>query len=337
MLVAKHSSFNIQTYTGIAINSPIAILDPFDESFENMSVIDDIKHGAWESQTAMFCDSFGIQVLQNRLHVYKCALLLAERACTDLDYIALVETFKGKYGRNSTLQDVLNTHVNNPLISDCVQIVVDYLNALRVEIMSNGHSNDFDLYMSMVFHDAVHCMAIEYSQEEQDFTRKIMQSVGMEHDAAALARSFESKDLPTAKASFEAKIMKAQSALDERYPRAVQYMRIKHVTQADYTPLDSNNWQKKAEFNNDSGQLSILDTNYISVSSVNNLQAEMSQLANDIQLVDGERVNLKMVGSFKHGMNCMTPIRDNCGDIWVIRNDQNEIVEIMVHFDLKST
>jgi hypothetical protein len=51
-------------------------------------------------------------------------------------------------------------------------------------------------------------------------------------------------------------------------------------------------------------------------------------------MIEGERVNMSMVGGFEHGINCMTPIRDSFGDIWVIRNDNSEIVEVLIHFDL---
>ena len=148
-----------------------------------------------------------------------------------------------------------------------------------------------------------------------------------------LEKQFADKILPEAIERFKANETKHRIAIEDRFPRSVQYIRMKHVDQPEFTDLDSSAWEQCGKFENSSGQLSVLALEYVESTTAKESQLTLSKLANDIQIIDGERVNMSMVGGFEHGMNCMTPMREVYGDIWVVRENE-VIVEILLHFDL---
>lgn len=332
MLKANHENFLIKTFTGIHFNKDLVVLDPFDSDFQQH--INNLKHGAWIGESAYFNDAFSKRSILISAEVWKCAQLLASRANTNDQYKSLVETFKRKFGRKETIQQAQAQHLDNPLVSDCFKIVADHLEPLREELTVKDSCIDFDSQMNMIFHDAVHALKAEHSQEEEDVIKGVMaEIVGEDVAKASMDVQFNEKTLPEAISRFKVAEDNRRKAIEDRFPRSVQYMRMKHVDQAEFTALDSSAWEQCGKFENSSGQLSVLGLEYVESTTAKESQLTLSKLANDIQVIDGERVNMSMVGGFEHGMNCMTPMREVYGDIWVVRENE-VIVEILLHFDL---
>lgn len=335
MLQPKHKSFLNKTFSGIQLQADLVVLDPYDSDYQTH--INNVKHGAWIGESAYFTDGFNKHTLLVSAEVWKCAQLLANRANTNAEYKSLVETFKRQFGRKETIQQALDHHLDNPLVSDCFKIVADHLEPLRNELTVVGSIIDFDLQMNMIFHDAVHALKSEHSQEEEDSFKRILACVHAESEIEienTVQDQFISKILPDAINHFKSKEDKYRKTIEQRFPRSVQYMRMKHSDQAEFTALDSDQWENHGVFENGSGQLGIIALDHLETTTEKELQMTLSEIANDIQLIDGERVNMSMVGGFEHGMNCMTPLREAFGDVWVIRNDNSEIVEVLIHFDL---
>lgn len=334
MLKANHENFLIKTFTGIHFNKDLVVLDPFDSDFQQH--INSLKDGAWIGESAYFNDAFSKRSILISTEVAKCAQLLASRANTNDQYKSLVETFKREFGRKETIQQAQAHHIDNALVSDCFKIVADHLEPLREELTVKDSCIDFDSQMNMIFHDAVHALMAEHSQEEEDGFKRLFLNVTTLSEGEVketLEKQFVDKILPEAIERFKAEETKHRLAIEGRFPRSVQYIRMKHVDQAEFTDLDSSAWEQCGKFENSSGQLSVLALEYVESTTAKESQLTLSKLANDIQIIDGERVNMSMVGGFEHGMNCMTPMREVYGDIWVIRENE-VIVEILIHFDL---
>lgn len=334
MLKANHENFLSKTFTGIHIDNDLVVLDPYDSDFQQH--IANLKHGAWIGESAYFSDDFSKRSLLVSAEVYKCAQLLANRANTNDEYKSLVEIFNRQFGRKETIQQAQTHHLDNPLVSDCFKIVAEHLEPLRNELTVKDSVIGFDLMMNMIFHDAVHALKVEHSQEEEDSFHKLfldVTAISEDEVKETLEKQFVDKILPEAIERFKAQEAKNRIAIEDRFPRSVQYMRMKHVDQAEFTALDSLAWEECGKFENSSGQLSALALEYVETTTAKESQLTLSKLANDIHVIDGERVNMSMVGGFEHGMNCMTPMREVYGDIWVIRENQ-VIVEVLIHFDL---
>lgn len=335
MLQPIHESFLNKTFSGIQLQADLVVLDPYDSDYQTH--INNVKHGAWIGETAYYCDKHNTRSLLVSAEVWKCAQLLANRANTNAEYKSLVETFKRQFGRNETIQQAQARYLDNPLVSDCFKIVIDHLEPLRDEFTVVGSIITADLQMNMIFHDAVHALNTEHSQEEEDVIKGVMAEIIGEADAtASMEAQFNDKTLPEAIRSFKSAEDNRRKAIKDRFPRSVQYMRMKHSDQAEFTALDSDLWENHGAFENGSGQLGIIALDHLETTTEKELQGTLTKIANDIQLIDGERVNMSMVGGFEHGMNCMTPLREAFGDVWVIRNDHSEIVEVLIHFDLKN-
>lgn len=336
MLQPKHKSFLNKTFSGIQLQADLVVLDPYDSDYQTH--INNVKHGAWIGESAYFSDDFSKRSLLVSAEVYKCAQLLANRANTNDEYKSLVEIFKRQFGRKETIQQAQTHHLDNHLVSDCFKIVADYLEPLRNELTVSDSVIDFDNQMNMIFHDAVHALKGEHSQEEEDWFKRLLVNVSAKSEAEAeevIQQQFLNKILPEAIERFKVQEDKNRIAIEDRFPRSVQYVRMKHSDQAEYTALDSTLWENHGAFENGSGQLGIIALDHLETTTEKELQMTLSEIANDIQLIDGERVNMSMVGAYEHGMNCMTPLREAFGDVWVIRNANAEIIEVMIHFDLK--
>lgn len=333
MLQPIHESFLNKTFTGIQLQTDLVVLDPFYDDYQTH--INNVKHGEWIGETAYFSDKSNKRSLLVRAEVWKCAQLLANRVNTNAEYKSLVETFKGQFGRNQTVQQAQKQHLDNPLVSDCFNIVIDHLEPLRDEFTVVGSIISADLQMNMIFHDAIHALKAEHSQEEEDVLKGVMTEIVGEADATAtLEAQFKDKTLPEAILRFKSEEDKRRKDLKDGFPRSVQYMRMKHSDQAEFTALDSDQWEKYGVFENGSGQLGIIALDHLEMTTEKELQLTLTKIANDIQLIEGERVNMSMVGAFEHGMNCMTPMREVYGDVWVCRNNNGEVIEILIHFDL---
>lgn len=332
MLKPVHENFLKKPFSGIQLQADLVVLDPYDDDYQTH--INNVKHGAWVGESAYFSDKQTQRSILVSAEVWKCAQLLANRVNTNAEYKSLVETFEREFGRKETIQQAQARHNDNPLVSDCFKIVIDHLEPLRDQFTVVGSIIGPNQQMNMIFHDAVHSLKAEHSLQEEDVIKGVMaEIVGEDMAKASMDAQFNDKTLPEAISRFKSKEDHRRKAIKDRFPRSIQYMRMKHSDQAEFTALDSTAWENYGAFENGSGQLGIIALDHLEKTTAKEIQLTLSKIANDIQMIDGERVNLSMVGAFEHGMNCMTPLREHYGNIWVIRENQ-VIVEVLVHFDL---
>lgn len=330
MLSAKHIPFLIRDYAPFRVESPLMVIDPFYSDYN--ASFEDVLHGEWQAQSALRTDSDSEYLNYKSVWCYECAIRLTLFVESSEQYKALYQSSEFK---NCHLEPkaFLELIAGNELALKAFNCITEYVLTLD-EALYCKHV-EADVLVNRIFHEAINLMKLEFNIDQEIKFSQSMTAYGIENTWVGEIKSdFISNNVPEIVDEFENRSAKKLQIIKERFPRHVQYMRIKHSDQTEFTALDSDKWEKSEIAENSSGQMSITHKDCLESMTENDLQILTTKLGNDIKVFDGERVNVGLCGSSDFGISCMTPYREHWLESYVIRNEESKIVELMIHFDL---
>lgn len=331
MLNAIHTPFLIKDFQPFNVASPLMVIDPFYEDYN--ATFEDTLHGVWQAQAALYTDSDNDYQNYKSSWIYEGVKLLTLLVDSSEQYKALYESsvFKNSHMEPKAFLDLI---AGNELALRAFKRITEYVQSLDESLYKNHVKAD--VLVSRIFHEAINLMKIEFNIDKEIKFSANLTAYGLENKWVGEIKSdFISYDVPRIVEEFENKSAKKLQIIKERFPRRVQYMRIKHSDQPQFTALNSDLWEISNHAENSSGQLSITHKGFLESITEDELQILTSKLGNDFQVIDGEPVNVGLCGSNEFGISCMTPYREHWLETYVIRNSENKIVELLIHFDLK--
>lgn len=330
-LSSNSTPFQVIPLYTIQVDSPLRVIDPFE--IENICSVD-AKHGKWKLESALFVEKNNKFSTLLKLWYVSCAHAILEQLESSPEHISLVKAIRAHESQSKSIQQLTIANESNPIVIKAIKIVTEFLKSHADDIKRYSSYYTQDSTAVMVLEQAVRQLGYFHSENSIMHDYQIAEYLKQPMDDDKINDKYITVIKPLNLKDLSKKVKLRQSILDDNFPRSVQYMRMKHADQASFTALDSESWELISECETSSGELAIILESYANKISKESIQITTSFACNNSETIDDEFVNVTPVGMFTEGMSCKTLYREHCLDVWVIRNSENEIVELMIHFDL---
>lgn len=313
----------------IRVNSPICVFDPYDnvkEDDENLTEIN-VKQGGWMACSGLFRQACTKHNWHLRTFALETALVMLKPVTTQEQLGLLKELHRNHLDTCTGSYDALKaTYSNKPDTLALLDLVT------KDKPFPLNTYEDLDQTKYRIF-----SLALSYIGGSKVSLDNLILSLHAQAEKKSQAeiKAIENGEILGIIAEITKSLALENSEHETNLLCQVQFLHLKHESQPIFSPSGLFFWEAAEYRYTSSGQIALTTKAWLDSTTEDDIACQIELMTKQYEEdCTRTRLNKKKVGASEFGAACVTPERESGNTIWVMKNEQGEIVELLIHFDL---